>query len=412
MNVFAAVIVTALMVNFAVSVVADLLNLGALRPGLPAEMKGVWDEGAYRKSQEYTLVGTKFGLVRQSVDLLALLIFWFAGGFNALDGMVRGWGFGAVLTGLLFVASLLLLSRTLTLPFSLYDTFVIEEKFGFNRTTPGTYVLDRIKGGMLAALLGGPLLAGILALFEFAGPAAWFTCWLCVTVYILAVQFVAPAWIMPLFNRFAPLKEGELRRSIMDYAGSVGFSLKDVFVVDGSRRSSKSNAFFTGFGRNKRIALFDTLVEEQSTEELVAVLAHEIGHYKKRHVQQGMALSVIHTGAMLFLLSLVIGSEGLFEAFRMEHLSIHAGMVFFGLLLTPVEMVLSVLLNLLSRKNEYEADRFAAETTGSPEVLIAALKRLSVRNLANLTPHPFAAFLRYSHPPLLERIGALRAHES
>jgi len=375
-------------------------------------MKGVWDEGAYRKSQEYTLVRTKFGLVRQSVDLLALLLFWFAGGFNALDGMVRGWGFGAVLTGLLFVASLLLLSRTLTLPFSLYDTFVIEEKFGFNRTTPGTYVLDRIKGGILAALLGGPLLAGILALFEFAGPTAWFACWLCVTVYILAVQFVAPAWIMPLFNRFAPLEEGELRRSIMDYAGSVGFSLKDVFVMDGSRRSSKSNAFFTGFGRNKRIALFDTLVEEQTTEELVAVLAHEIGHYKKKHVQQGMALSVIHTGAMLFLLSLVVGSEGLFEAFRMEHLSIHAGMVFFGLLLTPVEMVLSVLLNLLSRKNEYEADCFAAETTGSPEVLIAALKRLSVRNLANLTPHPFAAFLRYSHPPLLERIGALRAHVS
>lgn len=412
MNVYASVILTALVVNLAVSVAADLLNLGALRPGLPAEMKGVWDEGAYRLSQEYTLVRTKFGLVRQAFDLLVLLLFWFAGGFNALDGVVRGWGFGAVWTGLLFVAALLLLSRVLALPFSLYDTFVIEEKFGFNRTTLGTYVLDRVKGGMLAALLGGPLLAGILALFEFAGPSAWFTCWLCATAYILAVQFVAPAWIMPLFNRFSPLEEGELRKSIMDYARSVGFSLKDVFVMDGSRRSSKSNAFFTGFGRNKRIALFDTLVEEQTTDELVAVLAHEIGHYKMRHVQQGMALSVIHTGAMLFLLSLVIGSESLFEAFRMEHLSVHAGMIFFSLLLTPAEMVLSVLLNLLSRKNEYEADRFAAETTGRPETLVAALKGLSVRNLANLTPHPFAAFLHYSHPPLLERIGALRSHAS
>jgi len=412
MNVYASVILAALVVNFAVSVVADLLNLGALRPGLPAEMVGTLDEGAYGRSQEYTRARTKFGLISQAFDLLALLLFWFAGGFNALDGAVRGWGFGAVWTGLLFVAALLLLSRLLALPFSLYDTFVIEEKFGFNRTTPGTYVLDRIKGGVLAALLGGPLLAGILALFEYAGGAAWLACWLCVTVYILAVQFVAPAWIMPLFNRFAPLEEGELRKSIMDYAGSVGFSLKDVFVMDGSRRSSKSNAFFTGFGRNKRIALFDTLVEEQTTEELVAVLAHEIGHYQKRHIQQGMALSAIHTGITLYLLSLVLGSEGLFEAFRMEHLSTHAGMVFFGLLLTPVEMILSVLLNLLSRRNEYEADRFAAATTGRPEALIGALKRLSARNLANLTPHPFTAFLRYSHPPLLERIGALRAHAS
>lgn len=412
MNPYAIAILAGLLLNFAVNAAADLLNLRALRTGLPAEMKGAWDGQAYRRSQDYTREGTKFGLVRQAFDLSALLIFWFAGGFNILDGVVRGWGFGSIPTGLLYVALLILLGRLLALPFSAYATFVLEERFGFNRTTPGTFVLDRVKGMLLAALLGGPLLTGILTLFEFAGSAAWFLCWGCVTVYILFVQFIAPAWIMPLFNRFAPLEEGELRRSIMDYARSVGFSLKDVFVMDGSRRSSKSNAFFTGFGSNKRIALFDTLVEEQTAGELVAVLAHEIGHYRKRHILQGMIISIVHTGALLFLLSFVIGNEGLFQAFRMEGNSVYAGMIFFSLLVTPVEMILSVLLNVLSRKNEYEADRFAAETTGRPELLAAALKKLSVRNLANLTPHPFTAFLRYSHPPLPERIEALRVHES
>ncbi len=409
MNLYAYLILAALLVDYAVGLAAELLNIRALGPDVPGVMEGVCDGAAYRKSQEYTRSGARFGLVRKTFDLIVLLVFWFAGGFNSLDVLARSWGLGVIWTGLLFTGLLLAGARLLSLPFSVYATFVIEERFGFNRTTPGTYVLDMIKGTALAVLLGGPLLAGVLAIFEHAGPSAWLACWLAMTAYLLFVQFVAPTWIMPLFNTFTPLGDGELKASIMDYADSVGFSLENVFVMDGSRRSSKSNAFFTGFGKHRRIALFDTLVEQQSVPELTAVLAHEIGHYKKKHILQGMAVSIAHMGVMLFLLSVFLNHRGLFEAFFMENMSVYAGLLFFGLLLTPVEMVLSIFMNALSRRNEYEADRFAAETVKNPDQLIAALKKLSVRNLANLTPHPLYVFLRYSHPPLLKRISALRA---
>lgn len=407
MNLYAYLILVALLADYAVELAAELLNVRALRPDVPAAMEGVYDHAAYRKSQEYTRSRTMFGLVKKTFDLAVLLAFWFAGGFNALDVLVRSLGLGAVWTGLLFTGLLLAGARLLSLPFSVYATFVIEERFGFNRTTPGTYVLDMIKGTALAVLLGGPLLACVLAIFAYAGAIAWLACWLAMTVYLLFVQFVAPTWIMPLFNTFTPLEDGDLKASIVNYADSVGFSLENVFVMDGSRRSSKSNAFFTGFGKHRRIALFDTLVAQQSVPELTAVLAHEIGHYKKRHIIQGMVVSVAHMGAMLYLLSVFVSHRGLFQAFFVEEMSVYAGLLFFGLLLTPVEMVLSVFMNALSRKNEYEADRFAAETTKSPDHLVEALKKLSVKNLANLTPHPLCVFLRYSHPPLLERTRAL-----
>ncbi len=406
MNLYGYVILGALLANYAVELVAELLNIRALRPELPAEMEGTYDAGAYRNSQEYTLVKTKFSLVREGVDLALLLAFWFLGGFDKLDTILRGWEIGVIWRGLLFTGALLLLRTLLALPFSLYATFVVEEKFGFNKTTPATFALDLLKGVLLALLLGGPLLAVVLAIFQYAGPGAWIYGWLAVAAFMLALQFVAPAWIMPLFNTFTPLEEGELKQRILAYAKSVDFSLENVFTIDGSRRSSKSNAFFTGFGRHKRIALFDTLIAQQTTPELVAVLAHEIGHYQKRHILQGTAISIAHMGAVLYLLSLFLTHRGLFEAFYMEHVSVYGGLVFFSLLLTPVEMVLSVALNILSRRNEYEADRFAAETTKEPEHLIGALKKLSVKNLANLTPHPFLVFLHYSHPPLLERMRA------
>ncbi|MDP2104798.1 MAG: M48 family metallopeptidase, partial [Desulfobulbaceae bacterium] len=253
-----------------------------------------------------------------------------------------------------------------------------------------------------------PLVAALLFFFEWAGGAAWLYGWVLTTAFIVIVQFVAPTWIMPLFNTFTPLADGELRERIMNYARSVGFSLENVFVIDGSKRSSKSNAFFTGFGRHKRIALFDTLIARHSVPELVGILAHEIGHYKKHHIVQGMVISIAHLGVMLYLLSLSLGSQGLFDAFGMSHRSVYGGLVFFGLLLTPLELALSLLMNRLSRKNEFEADRFASQTTGSGEDLVLALKKLSVHNLANLTPHPFYVTLHYSHPPLLARIAAIR----
>jgi STE24 endopeptidase len=228
----------------------------------------------------------------------------------------------------------------------------------------------------------------------------------------LAMQFIFPTWIMPLFNKFTPMESGELKEAILKYARSVNFPIKNVFVMDGSKRSSKSNAFFTGFGRNKRIALFDTLIEKHTVPELVAVLGHEIGHYKRKHILQGMVISILHTGVLLFLLSVFLNSAGLYGAFYMEQHSVYAGLLFFGLLYTPIELLLSIVMQMVSRRNEYQADHFAAETIDEPESMVDALKKLSASNLSNLTPHPFYVFLNYSHPPLLQRIQAIQRYEA
>lgn len=409
LNIYGVVILAALLINFLIELAAELLNLRALRAELPAEFAELYEAREYQKAQDYTRSKTKFGLLTGAFDLAALLGFWYLGGFYALDLTVRALGYGPVWTGLIFTGLLLLLKTILSLPFSLYSTFVIEERFGFNRTTPLVYITDLLKGVLLAGLLGGPLLAGILALFERFGSGAWLSCWGVMVIFTIFVQFVAPTWLMPLFNKFTPLAEGELREQIMSYARSVGFSLRNVFVMDGSKRSSKSNAFFTGFGRHKRIALFDTLIARHAADELLAVLAHEIGHYKKKHILQGMIIGFLHTGAMLYLLSLVLESQGLFQAFGLNSQPVYAGLLFFGLLLSPFELIIAAGMNILARKNEFEADRFAVQTTGRHESLIMALKKLSVHNLANLTPHPFLVFLHYSHPPLLQRIKAIQA---
>jgi STE24 endopeptidase len=408
LNLYGIVILSALLFEYALNLAAEALNLARLEEDLPEEMSGVYNAEIYRKSQEYTRVTTRFGIVTSTFGLAVTLTFWFAAGFNTLDQWVRNWGFGPVPTGLAYIGLLLLFRALFSLPFSVYATFVIEERFGFNRTTPLTFLADRTKGLLLSILLGGPLLALLLLFFEYAGPHAWLYAWLLGTLYILFIQFVAPTWIMPLFNKFEPLGAGELRERIFAYAGSVDFPIENVFVMDGSRRSSKSNAFFTGFGRHKRIALFDTLIAKHTVPELVAVLAHEIGHYKKKHIAQGIVLSIFHMGLMFFLLSFFLKNPGLYEAFYMETQSVYAGLLFFGLLFTPVEFILSIFFQLLSRHNEYEADRFSAATIDRPEAMAEALKKLSAHNLSNLTPHPFYVFLNYSHPPVLERIRAIR----
>ena len=409
MNIYAIIILATLTVSFILDLVTEILNLKSLRKELPAEFEGVYDREQYIKSQEYTRVRTHFGFVTSAFNLVIALVFWFAGGFNYLDQIVRGWELGNIWTGLVYIGILLLARSIISLPFSIYSTFVIEERFGFNKTTPLTFVLDIVKGTLLALIIGGAALAGVLAFFEYAGSYAWFYCWIAVTIFSLFMQFIAPTWIMPLFNKFTPLEEGELRSAILAYADKVKFSLKNVFVMDGSKRSSKSNAFFTGFGKNKRIALFDTLIEKHTVGELVAVLAHEIGHYKKKHIWQGMIISILHTGIVFYLLSIFLSHRGLFEAFYMEHMSVYAGLIFFGMLYSPIEMILSIFMQIFSRKNEYEADRYAVETTGEGENMINALKKLSVHNLSNLTPHPWYVFLNYSHPPVLQRIRAIRA---
>jgi len=408
MNIYAIIILSALFLDFAINLIANILNLKTFREELPEEFKGIYDTDTYHKSQDYNRMKTIFGLFVSSLSLAVTLLFWFAGGFNFLDTIVRSWNLTPILVGMIYIASLLLLRGLFVLPFTIVNTFVIEERFGFNKTTPAIFITDLLKGLALATLIGGPLLAGVLAFFQYAGAFAWLYCWIVTSLFSLFIQFIAPTWIMPIFNKFTPLEEGTLKESIMRYARSVNFSITDIFVIDGSRRSSKSNAFFTGFGKNKRVALFDTLVEKHGVPELVAILAHEIGHYKKLHIIQSMVINIFHTGVMFFLLSIFIGNEKLFQAFYMEHVSIYAGFIFFGMLYTPVEFVLSIFINMLSRNNEFQADRFASSTINNPETLVNALKNLSVHNLSNLRPHAFYVFFNYSHPPVLKRIKAIR----
>ena len=407
MNIYGIIILTTLLFSYLLNLITNLLNLKYLKPDLPEEFEGVYDAETYRKSQEYTRVSTRFGFITSTFGILLTLIFWFAGGFNYLDIIVSSWELHPILTGLVYIGILIFARSILSLPFGVYDTFVIEEKFGFNKTTVITFITDMLKGLLLSVILGGPLLAGLLFFFDYAGAQAWIYCWAATTIFSLIIQFIAPTWIMPLFNKFTPLEDGELKTEITKYADSVRFQLKGLFVIDGSRRSSKSNAFFTGFGKNKRIALFDTLIEKHTTPELVAVLAHEIGHYKKKHILKSMVISILHMGLVFYLLSLFLGNKGLFAAFYMENMSVYAGLIFFGMLYAPIEMILSIFMQVFSRKNEYEADKYASDTTGKSADLIDALKKLSVNNLSNLTPHPLYVFLNYSHPPVLQRIRAL-----
>ena len=411
MNGYLLFILSILLVSYLIELTVALLNLRSLSPMLPDEFAGVYDREQYARSQEYTRVNTRFSLIQSTVGLLALLVFILAGGFNLIDSVARGFDFSPIPTGLLFTGMLAMLASLLNLPFSAYSTFVIEQRFGFNTTTVATYLIDMVKGMLLAALLGGPLLAAILWFFETSGPLAWLYCWGAAVVFILVVQFLAPVVIMPLFNTFTPLAEGELKEAITRYAATQRFAIQGIYTMDGSKRSTRANAFFTGFGRFRRIVFFDTLMEKLSTNEIVAVLAHEMGHYKLRHIPVTMALSVAQMGIMFFILSCFLENQDLFAAFGMEQVSIYASLVFFGFLYAPISTILSVGFNAFFRRNEYQADRFAAATNGAGtggEDLIGGLKRLSVSNLSNLTPHPLHVALNYSHPPILARIEALR----
>ena len=410
MNEFTVIILAALALELGLGVVSDWLNLRALKAEMPAELSDIYDPGEYRRSQEYTRARTYLGLATAAFDVALLLLFWFAHGFDALDRIAVNVWDHPVGTGLVYIGALGLGHALLTLPFGVYATFGIEERFGFNKTTVRTFVLDRLKALGLLVVLGGPLLAAVLAFFEYAGGLAWVYGWAAVTLFSLVMAFVAPTWIMPLFSKFTPLGPGELRDAILGYARSVDFTVSNILVMDGSKRSSKANAFFTGFGRNKRIALFDTLIEKHTTAELTAVVAHEIGHYKRRHVPQGIVLGIATTGLLFFILSLVLEAGGLYEAFFMERQSTYAGFVFFGLLYAPVQLVLSTATRVLSRHHEYEADRWSVDTTGDPQALAVGLKRLSADSLANLEPHPLHTFLNDTHPPLLQRVRAIERH--
>ena len=408
MNGFLIFILVFMVSHFIFDWIVDALNLKSASGQLPEEFKDVYDADKYAKSQQYLKDNTKYGWFKGSLFLIITLVFILSGGFNGVDLWVRSWGFGSIVTGLCFMLVLMLASTVLSLPFSFYRTFVLEERYGFNKTTLKTFVMDFVKGIVLSLLIGAPLLAMVLWFFERTGDMAWLYCWGFVTIFQLVMSFLAPVVIMPLFNKFTPLKDGDLKNEIESYAKKHSFAMKGVFTMDGSKRSTKSNAFFTGFGKLRRIVLFDTLIEKHTVPELVAVLAHEMGHCKMKHVLKGTILSIVSSLVMFYILSLFLNHPGLFAAFQMEHLSVYASLIFFGMLYAPIEAGLSIVSAVISRKHEYQADRYSVETYGHAEDMVAALKKLSVDNLSNLTPHPVKVFMEYSHPPVLARIEALR----
>ncbi len=408
MNHWLLVILLILILSFLLEFGVSLLNVSSLNPQLPNEFETTFDDHDYSKSQNYTRATTSFALIESFFSLVLTLLFLLYGGFNYVDIWVRDFGFGQIVTGLIYIGSLAMLSFMVNLPFSVYRTFVIEERFGFNRTTLKTFIMDIIKGCLLAILLGAPLLTLILWFFINSVDYGWFYCWIGVVAFSIIIQFLAPILIMPLFNKFSPLESGSLQDRILRYTTQQQFKSKGIFTMDGSKRSSKLNAFFTGFGKFRKIVFYDTLLKKLTEPEIVAVLAHEMGHFKLKHIIQMLLSSIIQTGIMFYLLSFFLGNKELSAAFFMSHTSIYSSLVFFGFLYSPLNLIVSILFNYMSRKNEYAADEFAARTTGSAELLITGLKKLSQANLSNLTPHPLMVFLHYSHPPVLSRIENLR----
>ncbi|MDB6070496.1 MAG: peptidase [Verrucomicrobiales bacterium] len=383
-----------------------LLNLKHLSQPLPAEFKDVFSPEDFAKSQAYSRESARHDLIASGFRLVVFLAFWLGGGFPWIQKVVSGFSSSFIVQGLAGISLLHLGGMILSLPFEWHDTFKIEAKYGFNKTTPAVFIADHVKGLALGALIGLPVLALLLWLFH-AFPNAWLWAWISVTVLVLALQYIAPRYLMPLFNKFTPLEDGALKTAINSLASKCAFPVKELFVIDGSRRSTKGNAFFAGFGKNKRIALFDTLIEKHPQPELLAVLAHEIGHFKRGHITQRLVLAVVQMAVLFLLMGTVLNHAPLHAAFGLSTPVLWLGFVFFMILFEPAQTLLGILGGLWSRKHEYEADAYAAQATGGPADMTAALKRLARDTLSNLTPHPLTVFLHYSHPPMIQRLAAL-----
>lgn len=409
-KILTVVIFAVIVFDFVFDRVLDYLNSTRWSNQLPEELIGIYEEEKYLKSQGYARINMRLGTLTSSLSFLLVVVMLIFGGFGWLDQWVRQFTENPILMSMIFFAVLGLASDLIATPFDAYDTFVIEEKFGFNRTTVKTYIFDKIKGWLLAVVIGSVLLAVFVWFYQAAGKLFWLYAWLFATGFSVFMVMFYSTLIVPFFNKQTPLEAGELRDAIEAFARKAGFNLDNIFVIDGSKRSSKANAYFSGLGPKKRIVLFDTLINDHPTEELVAVLAHEIGHYKKRHTLKGMLASVVTTGLMLFLLGLFINRPELSMALGGQEASFHLGILSFGLLYAPISLLLGILGNRLSRKHELEADAFAAINYAS-EPLQEALKKLSVKNLSNLRPHPAFVYVHYSHPPLLQRLEHLRKIE-
>jgi STE24 endopeptidase len=404
------IIIGILVLDFLFEKYLAYLNTTTMSETIPEEVKGIYDEEKYKKQQAYQRENQRFRLLSSSFSMVLTLCMFLFYGFAFVDAWAWGFTGNAILAAFIFFGIIMLASDVLSLPFDIYDTFKIEEKYGFNKTTPKIFVLDKLKGWLLGGVIGGGLLALIIYIYQLTADMFWIYAWVVVSAFSIFMAMFYSNLIVPLFNKQAPLEEGELRNAISDFSGKVGFKLDNIFVIDGSKRSTKANAYFTGLGAKKRIVLYDTLIKDLSTEELVAVLAHEIGHNKKKHVVQGLLIGLVQTAIVLFVFGLLINSPVLSKALGVDQPNFHIGMVAFGVLYSPISFFTGIFMNMLSRKNEYQADRFAAENY-KPEALAGALKKLSINNLSNLTPHKTFVFFHYSHPTLLQRLAFLKQFE-
>jgi len=400
------IIISITVVSYVADQILDYINLKAQRSDIPKEVEAFYQKEKYLKSLAYHRELTRFSFLTSAVSFLISIVMLAIGGFGWVDSLFRPYFNSDIILALVFFAVLMLASDILTLPFQWYGTFVIEEKYGFNKTTVKTFITDKLKGYLLAALIGGGLLSALIYLVETIGPNFWIWFSILAALFVLFVNMFYTSLILPMFNKLTALPDGELKTAIELFSKKVNFPLDNIFVIDGSKRSKKANAFFSGIGRKKKIVLYDTLIENHTTDELVAVLAHEVGHFKKKHIIRGYVLSIVQIVFTLFVLSKMVFAENVSLAMGGTEHAIHLNLLAFGILFSPISGVTGLFMNMYSRKNEFEADAYAKETFDGT-ALSNALKRLSVDSLSNLYPHPLYVFFHYSHPPLLKRLEAL-----
>ena len=397
------ILISILIISFIIDKVLDYLNAKRFDDTIPVELADVYEETAYKKSQAYKKTNSKFSNLTSTFSFALTLLFFILEGFSYVDNFARSFTDNNILVALIFFGVIMLGSDIITTPFSYYQTFVIEEKFGFNKSSKKTFWLDKIKGWLMTIIIGGLILSIIIWFYQQTKENFWLYTWLLVAVFSLFMNMFYAKLIVPIFNKQTPLENGELKTAIEKYAEKVGFKLDNIFVIDGSKRSTKANAYFSGFGSQKRITLFDTLINDLETDEIVAVLAHEVGHYKKKHIIFNLVTSILIIGFTLYLLSLFINYPIFSEALSVTKPSFHIGLIAFGILYSPISEITNLIMNFISRKFEYQADDFAKKTYAA-KPLISSLKKLSKNSLSNLTPHPAYVFMHYSHPTLLERV--------
>ena len=409
------IIISLVIFNYSFSNLLDYINHRNWKDEIPNELKDFYDKEKYKKAKNYALSKNKISLFSSSLSFLLVISLIVFNGYGIIDQFVSSnlsiffeslqISSNFIQSGVFFLI-LFILNSIISIPFSYYNTFVIEEKFGFNKTTKLTFFIDIIKSTLLSFFIGGILLFLALYLYENLNDGFWLWLWIGLSLLMILINMFYADLIVPIFNKLTPLDDGELRNKIEKYSKDVGYLLKNIYVIDGSKRSTKANAFFSGLGTRKTIALYDTLIEKHTENELVAVLAHEVGHFKKKHIFSGLIMSIIQIGIMSFFFELCLKLPEISIALGGVESSFHLGLVGFSIIFSPISILSGIIMNYNSRKNEFEADAYAKETFNG-EDLSLALKKLSVDSLSNIYPHPLYVFFHYSHPPLIQRLRAL-----